>query len=133
MMKLNGKVYLSYDEVTVIAATQLDKFSTSQHATMPRVISYVDSELIRKIRDRANDVTVAFGFLYKTENFVEFNEIVNTISSFFYEEGDCESSLSFLTAQLTEPQVAIHRAKYFHYMFNVMSGEIIKTLISKFM
>lgn len=133
MMRLNGKVYLSYAEVNSEITTQLRRFSTSQHATPPKGISYVDVEFVTKLREKTNDIEVALGFLYKTENYIEFNEIVNTISSFFFDNNSCDSSLNFITLQLTESQRNLYREKYFHYLFNVFSGEIIKTLIHTYM
>ena len=101
MMKLNGKVYLSYTEVECEVSYQLRRFSTSQHSTPPQGISYIDAEFVTKLKTRSDDIVVALGFLYKTENYIEFNEVVSILSSFFYDETMCDSSLSFLTAQLT--------------------------------
>ena len=36
----------------------------------------VDAELVTQIKERANDMEVALGFMYKTENYVELNEVV---------------------------------------------------------
>jgi len=133
MMRLNGKVYLLYAEVSSEVNSQLRHFSTSQHIAPPNGISYVDAEFIVKLREGATDIDVALGFLYKTENYIEFNEIINTLSSFFFDNNSCDNSLHFITLQLTDSQRKLYREKYYHYLFNVFSGEIIKTLIHTYM
>ena len=115
MMRLNGKVYLSYTEVKTEIDVQLGKFSQPQHKSPVKGISYLDAEFITQLRKKSNDIEVALGFLYKTENYIEFNEIINTISSFFYDNDSCDSSLYFITLQLTESERKLNREKYFHY------------------
>jgi hypothetical protein len=132
MMKLNGKTYLTYQEVQTEISYHIGRFSTSQHTLPPQGISYVDAEFITQIKEKANDMEVALGFLYKNETYVELNEVVETISSFFYDHDTCDASISFLTAQLTDSQRKLYREAYYHYLFNIFSGEVIKTLISKF-
>ena len=132
MMKLNGNVYLSYNDVEHELTNQLSRFSTSQHVTPPGGIPYIDSEFVVMTRRRVHEVIISLGFLYRTENCVGIDEIVGLLSSFFYDDGACDSSLSFLTTQLTSSQRSVHRTKYYHYLFNIISGEVINALISKF-
>ena len=51
MMKLNGVVYLTYDEVVKVVDIQLSRFSTSEKARLPRKLKFVDAELIRDLID----------------------------------------------------------------------------------
>jgi hypothetical protein len=131
MMRLNGTTYLTYTEMSVIVNKQVAKFSTSQHAILPRDVSYVDAEFIGCIKEKEKDILLGIAFLYKDEEYVTVSVLVGLMVSYLYDVAYTSDELRFLNKSLTSLQVDNHRKKYEKYLLNVLVDEILDSIRNK--
>lgn len=131
MMKLNGTTYLTYAEMAAILDTQIAKFSTSQHAILPRDITYVDAEFIDHIKEKEKDIILGLAFLYKDEEYATVSMLTGLLVSYLHDEAIVSSELGFLNKSLTTLQIENHRKKYEKYLLNVLVDEILDTVRNK--
>jgi hypothetical protein len=131
MMRLNGTTYLTYPEMASIVDMQISKFSTSQHAVLPRDITYVDAEFVSHIKEKEKDIILGLAFLYKDEEYATVSMLTGLMVSYLHDEAKVSSAMDFLNKSLTTLQIENHRKRYERYLLNVLIDEILDSIRNK--
>jgi hypothetical protein len=130
MMKLNGVIYLTYDEVIKIVDSQLSRFSTSEKAKLPLDIKFVDAELIRDLIEDAVKYKLRLFKIYRGEEYMRVKGICNYFLGEQFPREDVSETYDFLSPKnYTTSEIKTRRTRYYKFLTNILVHECIDILL----
>lgn len=130
MMKLNGVIYVTYDEVATVVDKQVSRFSTSEKARLPRKLKYVDAELIRDLADEVVKYKLRLFKIYRGEEYMRVKGVCNYFLGEQFPKEDVSSTYDFLSPKdFTTSEIKTRRTRYFKFLTNVLVNECIDKLL----
>jgi len=129
MLKLNGKVYLTFQEVENVLQKVLSKFRTSHRVVLPQKIPYIDRQFIDELRERNLYITLIIRqqFSYYEKHMNHF-QLIKVLEKEIYSDEMCETELKFLNSDITIKQKEEYRLKYQNFIVNCFVKECIKRI-----
>ena len=130
MMKLNGVMYLTYDEVIKVMNTQLSRFSTSQKARLPLDVNYVDAELISDLTDEVVNYKLRLFKIYRGEEYMRVKGVCNYFLGEQFAKEDISETYDFLNPKnFTTSEIKTRRTRYYKFLTNVLVHECIDNIL----
>jgi hypothetical protein len=129
MLKLNGKVYLTFQEVENVLQKVLSKFRTSHRVVLPQKIPYIDRQFIDELRERNLYITLIIRqeFSYYEKHMNHF-QLIKVLEKEIYSDEMCETELKFLNYDITIKQKEEYRLKYQNFIVNCFVKECIERI-----
>ena len=126
VIRLNGNVYLTEDEIDTTVHTTLNQFRTSHRAILPTKITYLDREFVDALKDEAKNTTLSLYYLYGYgEYYAPIKNIVKAIAERFKQKNQCCEKLYFMQYDLTDTQRSKYRTQYENFLINTLLEECI--------
>lgn len=130
MMKLNGVIYLTYDEVVKVIDKQSSRFSTSEKARLPSDVKYVDAELIHDLSAEVVKYKLRIFKVYSGDEYVRVRGICNYFLGEQFPKEDTSEDYDFINAlKYTKTEVKTRRTRYFKFLTNILVHECIDNLL----
>ena len=127
VIRLNGNVYLTEDEIDDIVHTTLNQFRTSHRAILPKKITYLDREFVDALKDEAKHAILSVYYLYGYgEKYAPVKKIIKAISDRFKEKDQCCEKVYFMQYDLTDTQRKKYRTHYENFLINTLLEECIQ-------
>jgi hypothetical protein len=126
MIKLNGNVYLTEDEIDAIVHAVSLKFRTPHRDVLPQKITYLDSEFVDAIKTEAKNTILSVFYLYGYgELHAPVKKIITAVLERTRNLNDCCDKLYFMQYDLTDSQRRSHRTHYENFLINAFLGECV--------
>jgi hypothetical protein len=127
MIKLNGNLYLTAQEVYDVLNEVTALFKTSHRAILPQKIPYIDRDFVEEIRERSKYIQLIIRNSYNYyETHLSLKQIFSILEYDIYDEEICSKELSFLKRDITEKQKEKYRKQYHNFLINCFLKESIK-------
>lgn len=130
MMKLNGVIYLTYDEVVKVVDKQVSRFSTSEKARLPSDVKYVDADIVSELSEEVTKYKLRIFKIYGGDEYMRVRGVCNYFLGEQFPKEDISESYDFINGlKYTKTEVKTRRKRYFKFLTNVLVHECIDKLL----